>query len=339
MKNSLLIIALNFFAAACIAQPIFNGTDLNPVLGDHFVVNPYIVPQGTSINTGSAGDGQVWDLSVLGSLATWGPNIINVVVPASSGMASTFPDANVAFASMVPLNFYNISPSAWMDVGSFLTNLAAPATNAMEILHFPVAYNSTFTDAFRFSYLDIDPHYRSGDITSTIDGQGTLTTPAGTFYNVLRQHSTKNITDSNFAGGNLYVSILQEEVFNWYLKDNHIAIATVTHYISNNGDSYQASYLTNVLTGMKETNLIKSFTLSPNPASSCVNLDIEASVNSKVELKIYNLQGAFVKSIREPFIQGNHYTLDISDLSKSIYFLELQADDKTFDIRKLVIAQ
>jgi len=71
----------------------------------------------------------------------------------------------------------------------------------------------------------------------------------------------------------------------------------------------------------------------PHPASSLVNLRLNESGNSSVEIHLFTVSGALIKKWN---YAGDFFTLDISDISSGIYFLELNCSGKLIH-QKLVI--
>lgn len=74
--------------------------------------------------------------------------------------------------------------------------------------------------------------------------------------------------------------------------------------------------------------------LIPNPVASSLNIELnETKTYSSVD--IYNTLGQKVKSII-PEMQANKFTVDVSDLSKGIYFVEVITSDNEVISKKLI---
>ena len=81
-----------------------------------------------------------------------------------------------------------------------------------------------------------------------------------------------------------------------------------------------------ITTNIQEANLRnESFQTYPNPATSNMSISFELTENSQVEVNIYDVVGAKVRSLdNSSFNQGFHtITTDVSDLKKGMYFIQI----------------
>jgi hypothetical protein len=333
-------------SAVTLAQPTLTATGMNPVVGDH--VNNY---NATYVSPGSAGASQTWNLAAMG---TGTLNASTGITVSSTPYASNYSAANIAFtyAGGSEYGYYNTSSSALQYDGAAVTSGTTTVefiySNPEDFLHFPFAYNNTYTDTWMATFTSAGSQYvRKGNTTVTADGYGTVTTPAGTFSNVMRIHFVQIYTDStNITGFGPYVLDYDNDEYMWYLNNNHYPIATVSSFSATstftNSVTQSASYITGVIAGIENpSSFIASSNLFPNPASGNTTLSVTLTENKKVEIKLLNILGAETgKTITAEGIQGeNTYKPDIGNLSEGIYFVQISLDGTIASTQKLIISK
>ncbi len=89
---------------------------------------------------------------------------------------------------------------------------------------------------------------------------------------------------------------------------------------------------------IEEVNAITSINVSPNPAKENINLNFNLKENKTVNINIYNNIGAVVFLSNKGQLSSGSHSVDInvSNLAKGIYFLNMQVGDKNVS-KKLVI--
>jgi len=337
MKKRLLFsIGLSFFVTAfSFAQPTLQAVDLNPVVGDHMTGNDC-----SYIDHGPAGANITWNLSAMtvnASLTT------DAVTPASTGKSASFPNANIALSNGPDFYaFYHTSSAVIQAYGFGSPYGDLIYSNPEDMLHYPLSYTNSFTDTWRASASPSPyPYYSSGSVNVSVDGYGTLITPTGTYHNVLRVHAAETRFDSAFDGTSWIVDVTHTDSYSWYLKGNHNAIAgtdssTSTDVSLNNMSAF---YLTNVVAVNEPADLVSSFSLYPNPAVDHVMLDIDLISKQRMEVRVYNAVGSLVRTVDSfnGMTGENRYRLDVADLSKGIYFVQLLLDGNSAAERKFVV--
>lgn len=89
--------------------------------------------------------------------------------------------------------------------------------------------------------------------------------------------------------------------------------------------------------GLNEYAGLRSFNVYPVPAKTAVNVQLESAETHKAELKVVNLLGQTVQ--QQSVVIGTTvqtHTIDVSQLQKGIYFLELQNDQNRI-VKKIVV--
>ena len=319
------------------AQPTLTGANSNPVAGDQFinVSSNYVSP-------GSAGASQTWNLS---SLTVNSTSTVTVSSAASTTYGASFPASNLATTSNgTSFEYFNGNSSVYQSYGSASSASVDSYTDPEDRFQYPFTYLSSFTDAFSSVYTSgSTTYYRTGTTNVTADGYGTLTTPSGTYTNVLRVNTVFSYQDSATGGTNKY----QRNTFAWYIPNNHTSIATVSSFTftpsSGSPISNQvASYQTNVITAIEP--LVKTqaaCAITPNPASSNINCSVTLAEGKTIDIKLYNSLGMMVaeKNNLQSTAGVNTYSLDVSSLPAGIYFAEISLDKTPSMTKKCVITR
>ena len=86
----------------------------------------------------------------------------------------------------------------------------------------------------------------------------------------------------------------------------------------------------------KQTANVPAFSLSPNPSNGEFNLSIRSEQSEQMQLTIRDMEGKLVYN-EALNVNGNfNKTMNLSELSKGVYFLRLQ-NDKESKVEKLII--
>lgn len=177
----------------------------------------------------------------------------------------------------------------------------------------------------------------------------------GTFYSYLYQEGPDSYVDSIAEnGGTIFFksqdyqgrAISHEGPSNEHrLIHSTIIFGALRDSIHSKNELMQAymDYLTANL-GIEEwvENSTPNLSVSPNPFRHTTDIRYEITDNSRIELKIYDATGSFVKQWDHPTIQLSNYIIwDGTDesnrkLPSGVYFLEFKAgDDK--ETKKLLL--
>ncbi|MCD6068299.1 MAG: hypothetical protein K0S33_3125 [Bacteroidetes bacterium] len=337
MKKRLLFISSTLVClAGSLAAQTLTATGTNPVVGDVYIMNV-----GSYTSPGTAGANQTWNLSAIG---TGTAQTTNMVTPASTPGGSSFPGTNVcASAGSGYYSYYTTSASAWQNGGVLGTNGTIPYSDKEDLMRFPFSYTNTYTDPFAATWVSSGGYttYRSGSVTVTADGYGTLTTLAGTFSNVMRVHFHEVYQDSTDFGGFPYVIEYDNDEYMWYLNGNRGPIAAVYTIMVNGSPSTVGLYKPTVAVGIDEnTENDQLFTLFPSPASDQVSIRTKG-LNDVETIRISSISGAGVAQMNaaEVFTTNGNYTLDVSTLPSGIYFVELTNKEGVSARKKLVVTK
>lgn len=336
MENSTLkkiLLASALAPIGLIAQPTLTASGINPVIGDVLTTHTaqYVAP-------GSAGANQTWNLAFTssGSASSTG------VAPSSTPYSSSFPTASVAFGPTT-WAYYKTSSTAYQMNGVVNSSGTVIAYSDLEdMLRFPTAYNSSYTDTWSSTFVQATyTYYRTGTTTVTADAWGTLTTPAGTFSNVMRVHFVQTYQDSTYIANMPFVTTYQNDEYMWYLNGNHNPIAAVYDLTTQAGSFTGGFYMQNVVSGVEEQEIESSLSLFPNPATDHINLTWNVSQAQDVSVCIYDATGKLVKSEQQTqTVEGENVTrIYIGDLPAGVYFATMRTEADIPVTRRFVVAE
>lgn len=342
MKKNLLSIlsAFTFLSASVIAQPTLTPTNTNPVSGDVLSLQTY-----SYINQGNSGANQTWNFTTI--TQTTNAAVAYTYAAISSSNAATFPNANQQYSSIGNVGFNKTSTTALQNYGVKQGTVNIVYSNPEDQMHYPFTMGNTFSDPFAATFTSAGyVYYRTGTTTVTADAYGTLQLPSGTFSNVLRAHFVQDYQDSTTISGFDYVLTYYNDMYMWYLPNNHMPIfstysITVDDGFSPPSTSKGANKLVTILSGINEqVNYIKSLNFYPNPSSNGIlNLDLNLNETIKYEIVILDNVGREVlrTASDEGFTGYNFKSIDVSGIASGLYNFEITSNNMRLVNKKLII--
>lgn len=121
----------------------------------------------------------------------------------------------------------------------------------------------------------------------------------------------------------------------WYLNGNPITGATGQNYtatqngnysvvVTQNGCSSSPSAIVTISgVGIEDYTILGQLNVYPNPANDRLNVTLIMNENSDVTIRLINTLGQTVYSVQENNIQQMQKSIEITNFSRGIYFLEL----------------
>lgn len=347
MKKTISLIVLLFSIQGLFAQPLLNN-NMNFAIGDSYRIDGY--NEVTSIDPGGPGANQVWDFEVVSGTGFFEGDAVICVDPASTPFADSTgaAGANIAIKSFAsdegPYQYYKTNVTSrellamgWLQAGN--TSFTNYLTSNID-LQFPLAYGDDFGFNTELLMYSIDMGYHvmrdSGYVSVEADAWGSITTPTGTYPNVLRLKTTSVIHSWYRFDINepwTYLGEFTDISYNWYTPDIKVPVLTIMEFLFKNGrdNMFALHYLAEYEFPTGIENLDKNtFKLYPNPANNTIHVECGDEYLAE-DITIYNQQGKEV--LRQNL---RHGTLDVSDLKPGCYFVELRAKKATIT-RKLVI--
>lgn len=325
MKKQLLIASLAITSVAVNAQITITSSDM-PVAGNSYI----IADVNDSIPYGTSGANQTWDFS---SWVNTGLDTTSFQAPSNLNGASFFPTATIGIASNTTYSFFKNSSSAYEFLGYYSNTGGSDdliiLSPAEKTITFPSTYQTTFngTASLSLTYAATQPGVDSirynfdRNYISVIDAWGTLTTPAYSNVNTLRQFITAVEQSSAYTlatGDSVWVLIPNSPeadtsyMYRWLSNEHSYAVAEV---YANPGDTlYYATYLTSTLVGVNEhaknSNTVSVF---PSPASDKVSFK---GIDSDAYLIIFDVNGKLVEKVS----LRKNTTINVSNYNNGVYF-------------------
>lgn len=333
--QSLIAVSSVLLCAISHAQPTITATGTNPVIGNSFTytTTSYFAP-------GSSGASQTWDFSSITGTPGGSSTCVSV---GSTPNGSSFPNANIAFSnSGSNYSYSKTSTTAYQNYGYVSSGgVVMPYSNPEDFLHFPFTFNNTYTDPWAVNFVNGGyTFYRTGTTAITADAYGTLTTPAGTFTNVLRVHMVQTYQDSADMGGPYLIQYSNDEYL-WYANGTNASLAACFTIIAA-GSTSQSGFYLGTPVGVNDINqYLSSFDLYPSPALNNITIDINLTENKKAEVKLFNSLGQQVlNGISEEAIQGsNTMSFDITTLPDGIYFAQILLEGNIGATKRFIVAK
>ncbi len=315
MKKMLLSLPLLGLSLMSVAQPTIQSNQYNYTSIPGFSFK-YSSGQ-TAVSPGPSGANVTWNF---GSLP--GPSTLDYTTAGCPGDndCASFPGANQALilASPSSKTFWNKTANTLEQVGEKGNGSNAIFSDSYIALKFPITFGQAYSDSYASS---MPAGTRNGTMTSTIDAYGTLTTPAGTFTNVLRQKIVENATVTT-NGQTLNLEITH---YYWFKANtNHYLMAIIATQPLGLPVPVPATYVTTYATsGTVDINdnevLQNDIVIYPNPATNKFTIQTSAEIKN---ISLYNILGQKVMEKSFTGIQKT-VTVDNLQLSKGYYLLKV----------------
>lgn len=336
MKKNLLFIGATLVSAITIAQPSLNSTNSNPVIGDIFTIKA-----ASWINEGSSGANQTWNFTSV-TQSTTAASVYTVAAMSTTGTAQ-YPNANVEQRGSGNTAFYKTTTSALQNYGTATGTVLIKYTDPEDQMRYPFAMGDGYTDPFLANFVSSGYTWkRHGNTTLNADAYGTLQLPGGTFSNVLRVHFVQDYIDSTNIGGSMpYELSYYNDMYMWFLPNNHMAIFSTYDITTDFGNSQGSSILTSVASSVSEiAPNVKSMNFYPNPATSeLINLDLNLNSNLSYQVVIIDNLGREVLNTydNKGFEGYNFNMINVSSLANGIYSFVIKSEGQNLITKKLVI--
>jgi hypothetical protein len=337
MSGNGLFLSAILAATLSYSQPSITGAGVNPVIGEHYtkIITDYFSP-------GASGTSQTWNFSSLSGVSE---GVTYVVHPDSTEYGDSFPYATVALKNTYRQSviYLRCTSSLLQRYGLITAGYTREfGTNPEDLLHFTMNYNDSFVDSFAV-YGDVSgargtsiSFNRIGVVNVKADAYGTLTTPAGTFTNVLRIHINESY--SNTYTGFPDPQVITNDEYQWFKNGFHFPLATVHTLTYQGPDIKDGSYITNP-TGVDSSYLFFSPPiLFPNPASNEVDIEFALNNYEEVTAKLFD---ASTKEVLTKTISGvpgdNIIPLRLDQIPVGIYYAIFSTNSFRSATKKLVV--
>jgi hypothetical protein len=263
---------------------------------------------------GVTGTGVTWDYSQL--LGYYGQTRdLQVIDAATSTFNTIFTTSTKGFKVQNAItNFFNSTATERTSQGFVyeeptLGVLTADfSTNNEKMMNYPYALGNSLTDTFdgmlSFSYAGQPQNPScSGNVFTTVDGQGTLLLPGGTsISNVLRYRTTDSIFATvNFLGNNLPIELVRNQYEYYDLANSTLPVFMYTRVIIqaqggttpiNKQTIVLSSVLPTAFVGLENTTM-SNISMYPNPSEGNIRF---SGLTGQASIEIIDLSGKKVFS-------------------------------------------
>ena len=295
-------------------------------------------PADTVTSFGGSGANQIWNFASWTSQQngdTLSPRAASVGLHYSS-----FPSANLFIGDSLGVGGLYVNKSATaFDILGFNANFgAATFSSPFKLLSFPSSYLTSYNSLYSYEIsffvgqggLDSIKYIDTVTNSSIIDSWGTITTPAVSNKNCIRQKFTQVRTTTQYGkptGQPWTYSSTGAPVttisYRWFSDTENYIVAEVNtdEFNQISGGSYL--FLTipaGNSNGVNERTTMESdITVFPNPAADKINI---AGVSQASELFVYDING---KLMEATIIKKGNYSLSLCNYSEGSYFYAIKS--------------
>jgi len=347
-------------ATITIAQPTITSTNFTPSIGDSQLYN---VADTNSVLDNTTGANVTFNYT---GLAGYGQSQTqHIVDPATTFYASDFPGATTADTtdgSAINTNYSQLFSTDSITKSGIVANVTTYGTVVVKYnqdpeitMKFPFNYGDNYTDNYAGLFTIVaygQTTNGSGTTTVDADAWGTLDLPFGvSIDSVLRVKTTENLVTDTIVIPLPPITILpvviSAEYINYYKpsisKYPLLSFINGTYTQDNNTlDSSRviiSQYPIASLTSIEEKASEINVELFPNPSNNgLTTLSFELENSTAVTIEILNAVGQSVKQLFSGNLaQGeNNLKIKTSDLSKGLYFVNINIDNKITTTKLLI---
>ena len=300
-----------------------------------------------TVNEGPSGASQTWDLT---QYSVTDSEVMSYVNPSTGLDASSFPSATDC-ESYGLYEYDQLAGNVYQIIGHVQPppyHIVTTFTTPMTLLHFPVSFGQTLADTAVSSAVETGqyPGTESGlyTIADTIDGYGTLITPAGTFTDVLRIKRVETDTISESSGGALGYHRI---IYKWLSPAvNGVILANVEHVIifstgqsgASTGDNgYYSELLPTGIGALTSDGTVWS--IITQPATGHAELSITVSTATTASITISDMDGRHISQLQVALASGqNKVPVDLSAIADGIYIIKVSMYGQSSS-KQLVVKQ
>lgn len=334
-----IILSLNPF----IYSQVTLTSENNPVVGN---VYRKVNCDTVGVNQGPSGANQTWNFTNLTRSDSFD---VSFVAPGNTPFGSQFTNSNVASTSdNSNYTYYRANSSNLEMLGTAVTGLVIVLSNTQVLFQYPFTYNTTFTDQFSgtFTFGGFNV-LRTGTITGTGDGWGTINLPFGSFANALRVRYDITIRDSVVVPP--LVTRTTQTSYNWFVPGKRYAVLeiiyttiVVTNFGTTNSKSVHYSPNSTAIGIISyNSNVPADYSLSqnyPNPFNPNTRFSFALPKLSSVSLKVFDVLGREVATLVNQDLKAGSYevTWDGSNYTSGMYFYKISTGDYT-ETKKMML--
>lgn len=319
MKNFTLL-----SAAMVVSSVVANAQTISsswvPAVGFSQVRN--VVNLNGPIAPGSAGQGQTWNFAGATSDSSYTETNL---APVDALGGSNFPLASygVQVAGAPSATYFVGSSVALQVIGTYTGDISGAITftydNAMDVMQFPASFSSAFNDPYQVSITSPFINFSiDGSNDVLVDGSGTLTTPSGTYNNVLRVKSINNYQNIGLPPLPGTVTNGTNTTYLWVSPDypGYMLMDYSINVEGTNSDT-TITYSANPLGIQNVVN--QTLQISPNPANTTFTVGFPSGAELN-RVEVLDLSGRVV-AIETVNGKSNRLTISTSSFTNGLYIV------------------
>lgn len=325
-------------------SPIITSTNQIHAIGDSIV---YVEANSFGFDPiTSGGPNVIWNYP---SLVSTGGTVYKYEDPSLTTGSSQFPSANEAMANS------NAAGHEWFESNSnVIKRLGFSDPTNGDIIYqgggfvryqfpfeagdnwFTTSYGASTTIAFGLG--EDSTVIQNGMYNADVDAYGTLTLPSGTINNVVRVHVLETF-DLNvyMLGVPIVTQGVTDDYYFWFadnIKDPILVYGTTTGGSTSKVLRYQP---VGIVTGVEESAFENKFDIYPNPGNGVFKINTSAIDNGNYVVKVLNVLGETVyENSMEISNHKMNSQIDISDLNKGIYFINISNSESQITKRVII---
>ncbi len=341
MKTNQLLTAFGILAAGLTsAQPVIQMSQVTPQIGAS-----YSSTNSDYMDPGNSGANQVWDFSEMESMDIYN---VEIVSPQGQPGNEEFPGATHAMISpeesTVGFASFANNTSQFLGFVAVEEEMFYKFTDPRIEMQFPLSFNTTFSDEFS-NTMDLGDGFstvETGTVTAIVDGYGTVTTPAGTFTDVLRIKYESESVQVFFIGEmELFSSDISETSYVFVKSGIPAPVAAFSEYISEGEPILSAEFFSGLtLSTDGGQNLVSAMEIFPSPASTYVEARMNVYENASVDYNMFTIDGRLVAqwSGKQLIAGANNERFDLPKLANGIYIFQIATPGQVLS-QKLMVVQ
>ena len=321
MKKKLFIASL-IFSSLANAQSLTSANE--PAIGASATM--YVCDSNYSNFSATSGTGVTWDFSAITGYSGVPSKVLTVVAPPLGSPYTTSTKSTV-----IPgfISSYWTSSSTDRTSQGFIFNevtigdvIIQYTSNEEKIMDYPFAVTNTFTDTYvgtlTNATLASSGTPCSGNIVSTIDGQGTLILPGAITMTTVLRHKIVETTTATISMMPVTITRTQYDYYDvnsGLPVFSHVSIDIASLVLNTTINLVLSTVQPTVLAGINE-NSASNFTVYPNPTQG--SLTVKGDFSSDASLVVLDQAGRTVSSLNT-LLNGS--TIDLSSVEKGIYLV------------------
>ncbi len=309
-----------FCAASLAAQPTLDNSVSTPAgtQGNFFQI------QAQSLISAGTGANQTWDFSSVDTSS--GQSLAqNFVSPSGLPGASNYPTANAALNTQGTVQYFLVDNQKIEILGMHSASIQMVYSDPEERYRFPMTFNQSYTDNFAATDQGPSSIDRSGDLTNTFVGYGTLILPDGqVFNNAIRMDQQYNLDDEYNVGGNS-LTISSTITTQYYLVPGIPGPVFASIEGSSQGQtSYSYLFQRNAVMSTDEIQDIPAVVF-PNPSSEFCQVLFTAPQSGSYAMELIDLQGKVLKSLHGEAVSGEAILQrwELNDVPAGVYQIQM----------------